>query len=175
MYEDLRVDGVSRGVRDVVVWLTDDPVNRTGKPLRDGLPAYTPAALTLTAGPTQFDRRVLAARVGDTLKVVPGPHRISIDGDERADAGPLALGRAPLAIAAAPSGWMKSWVWAFDHPYWAVTGADGRFAIPGVPPGARRLVVWHEFGYHRGSTAGLAVPVPAAESFDLPAVEIEFP
>ncbi len=175
VYEDLRVDAVSRGVRDVVVWLTDDPVNRTGAPLRDGLPAYTPAALTLTAGPTQFDRRVLAARVGDTLKVVPGPHRISIDGDEWADAGPLVLGRGPLAVAAAPSGWMKAWVWAFDHPYCAVTGADGRFALPGVPPGARRLVVWHEFGYHRGSTAGLAVPVPATDTFDVPAVEIEFP
>ena len=37
--------------------------------------------------------------------------------------------------------------WAgFDHPYFAVTDADGRFVISGVPPGKYTLVAWHE-GY----------------------------
>lgn len=37
--------------------------------------------------------------------------------------------------------------WAgFDHPYFAVTDADGKFEISGVPPGKYTVVAWHE-GY----------------------------
>ncbi len=37
--------------------------------------------------------------------------------------------------------------WAgFDHPYFAVTDANGKFEIRGVPPGKYTLVAWHE-GY----------------------------
>lgn len=37
--------------------------------------------------------------------------------------------------------------WAgFAHPYFAVTDADGKFEISGVPPGKYILVAWHE-GY----------------------------
>jgi hypothetical protein len=37
--------------------------------------------------------------------------------------------------------------WAgFHHPYFAVTDADGKFQISGVPPGKYTLVAWHE-GY----------------------------
>jgi plastocyanin len=37
--------------------------------------------------------------------------------------------------------------WAgFHHPYFAVTDADGKFQLSGVPPGKYTLVAWHE-GY----------------------------
>ncbi len=37
--------------------------------------------------------------------------------------------------------------WAgFNHPYFAVTDADGKFEMTGVPPGQYTLVAWHE-GY----------------------------
>jgi hypothetical protein len=37
--------------------------------------------------------------------------------------------------------------WAgFPHPYFAVTDAEGRFEIAGIPPGTYTLVAWHE-GY----------------------------
>lgn len=37
--------------------------------------------------------------------------------------------------------------WAgFHHPYFAVTDAEGRFEISGVPPGTYTMVAWHE-GY----------------------------
>ena len=40
--------------------------------------------------------------------------------------------------------WMAAVVHVFEHPYFAVTGADGRFELGDVPPGTYSLHVWHE-------------------------------
>jgi hypothetical protein len=40
--------------------------------------------------------------------------------------------------------WMIAWVAAFDHPFYAVTRADGSFDMPAVPPGTYKLKAWHE-------------------------------
>jgi hypothetical protein len=40
--------------------------------------------------------------------------------------------------------WMKSWVCAFDHPYFNVSGGNGTFTLYGLPPGHYRLRAWHE-------------------------------
>ena len=41
-------------------------------------------------------------------------------------------------------GWMKSYAGVVDHPFYAVTGADGRFTISGLPPGDYVIESWHE-------------------------------
>lgn len=40
--------------------------------------------------------------------------------------------------------WMSAWIYVFDHPYFAITGADGSFELRGLPPGTYTLNVWHE-------------------------------
>lgn len=40
--------------------------------------------------------------------------------------------------------WMGAHVGVFEHPYFAVTDAEGRFTIKGLPPGKYSLEVWHE-------------------------------
>lgn len=40
--------------------------------------------------------------------------------------------------------WMNAFVSVFEHPYFAVSGADGSFAIPQLPPGDYVISVWHE-------------------------------
>lgn len=40
--------------------------------------------------------------------------------------------------------WMQGWIGVFDHPYFAVTGADGAFALENVPPGTYVVAAWHE-------------------------------
>jgi len=40
--------------------------------------------------------------------------------------------------------WMASYIGVLDHPYYAVTGDDGSFAIKGLPAGQYTLEAWHE-------------------------------
>jgi hypothetical protein len=40
--------------------------------------------------------------------------------------------------------WMHAFIGVVAHPYFAVTGLDGSFAIPNVPPGDYVVAAWHE-------------------------------
>ena len=40
--------------------------------------------------------------------------------------------------------WMNAYVGVVDHPYFAVSGADGSFTIANVPAGKHTVRVWHE-------------------------------
>jgi len=41
--------------------------------------------------------------------------------------------------------WMGAWIGVFEHPYFAVSGEDGKFTIKGNPPdGDYTVVAWHE-------------------------------
>jgi plastocyanin len=46
--------------------------------------------------------------------------------------------------------WMFAWVTVVDHPYFAVTGADGSFTIKDVPPGKYKVVALHRKGAPTG-------------------------
>jgi hypothetical protein len=40
--------------------------------------------------------------------------------------------------------WMTAWVVVAAHPFYVVTGADGRFAFDNLPAGQYKLQIWHE-------------------------------
>ena len=57
-------------------------------------------------------------------------------------------------------GWMQAYVGVVDHPYFAVTGADGSYSIANVPAGDYTMTAWHEeFG-----TMTASVTVTAGET-----------
>ena len=57
--------------------------------------------------------------------------------------------------------WMSAWVGVVDHAFFAVTGADGKYAIPGgLSDGKYTVEVWHE-GY-KSVTAEVEVKGGAA-------------
>jgi len=40
--------------------------------------------------------------------------------------------------------WMKAYIGVLDHPFFAVSAADGTFKIEGLPPGEYDVEAWHE-------------------------------
>jgi hypothetical protein len=60
-------------------------------------------------------------------------------------------------------GWMNAWIGVLDHPFYAVTGADGTFSLKGLPPGTYTIEAWHE----KLGTQTQMVTVGAAESRDV--------
>jgi hypothetical protein len=50
---------------------------------------------------------------------------------------------AVTALACDVHPWMQGWAVVVDHPYFAVTGADGAFSLAGLAPGRYELVAWH--------------------------------
>lgn len=55
--------------------------------------------------------------------------------------------------------WMVAWVHVLDHPFFAVTGADGAYRIKGLPAGTYEIEAWHE----RLGTTSATVTVGAKE------------
>ena len=60
-------------------------------------------------------------------------------------------------------GWMNAYVGVLDHPFFAVTDAEGKFEIKGLPPGTYTIEAWHE---KLGATTQ-SVTIAAKESKDI--------
>lgn len=106
-----------------------------------------------------FHPRVLGIRTGQVLQVMnsdPVTHNIhplaQINREWNHSQG---QGDAPLArkflkpevmirVKCNIHGWMHAFIGVVDHPYFAVTGSDGTFKIPNVPPGDYLVEVWQE-------------------------------
>lgn len=106
-----------------------------------------------------FGPRVLGVQVGQTLKVTnsdPLTHNIHPMPEHNRDwnqsQGPGAepflrkftQPEVMIRVKCNIHGWMHAWVGVVAHPYFAVTGADGSFQLPNVPPGNYTLEVWQE-------------------------------
>ena len=63
--------------------------------------------------------------------------------------------------------WMTGYVFALEHPYFAVTLKNGRFKIKGLPAGDYTLAAWHEmYGEQKASiTVGKSGTVEADFTF----------
>ncbi len=87
----------------------------------------------------------------------------------------LVAERLPLRVGCDIHPWMHGHVMVFDHPFFAVTGADGSFELKGVPAGDYQLVVWQEkVGYVTpGAGRGMPVHVAAGQASEVGEIKID--
>ncbi len=49
-----------------------------------------------------------------------------------------------IKVACDAHRWMSAWIVVAEHPYYALTAADGSFKMSDIPPGTYQLQYWHE-------------------------------
>jgi hypothetical protein len=61
--------------------------------------------------------------------------------------------------------WMKSYLGVLRHPFFAVSGADGKFEIKGLPPGTYTVVAWHEKFGEKSQTVTVGAKESKSQDF----------
>ena len=131
--------------------------------VKDGLQGYrfeTPKdPVVLDQRNCMYAPHVVAMMAGQPLEIrnddptLHEIHRLALHNrqwhaPQPAGAAPLkeTFARPELAvpILCSTHPWMQAFVFAFDHPYFAVTSQDGRFELKNVPPGTYTIEAWHE-------------------------------
>jgi hypothetical protein len=177
--EELLVNPKNKGVQYVVVWLVDPTDPKKALAINPKLKAAKLPPAEIDQPCCQFVPRVLGLRQGQELIIknsatfahnvhaIGGPdfnRIVPAGGQMKVEAEELTAKSRPCMIQCDIHGWMKAWVRVFPHPYFAVTDADGKFAIKDAPAGNWQLVVWHEKGYSNGDRKGVPITVEAGKS-----------
>jgi RNA polymerase sigma factor (sigma-70 family) len=157
---DYVVNPKNKGVRWAMVWLVDADDYKKAPPIHPDLKEVAQKEVVLDQPCCQFEPHVVCMRAGQTLVArnsgtVPHNTRIDSPGDNPS-LNPLVppgaslpipgwkAETAPSLVACGIHPWMTAYIRVFDHPYFAVTDADGHFKIEKAPAGTFRIVAWQE-------------------------------
>jgi plastocyanin len=142
--------GSDNTLGNVIVFISDGLGNRSFD---------TPAeAVTFEQKGCMYDPHVVALRANQKLKMINSDntthniHPLPANNREWNKAEPAgatmeeSFPREEIAIPVKCNvhPWMKSYIAVFKHPYFAVTGKDGSFQLPNLPPGDYTVEAWHE-------------------------------
>jgi hypothetical protein len=156
--EEYIVDPKTQGVKNVVVWLMDVKDPKKGKlPIHPNLAKSKQPSVTLDQPCCAFEPHVLAMRDDQSIVInnsAEKPHNVHFLGGLEFNQQIPAGGQMELKnvkpsgiitnVQCDIHGFMKAKLLILPHPYFAVTGADGKFEIKNVPAGKYRLAMWHE-------------------------------
>ena len=142
--------GADQSVQNAIVYLVDVASGKewpavTAAPVLDNVKcAFEPAVQVIPEGPLEVvnsdpvlhnTHGYYGTRTAFNLALPNQGQRI-----------PTELKRAgEVRVDCDAHGWMEGWIYVVDNPYYAVTGADGKFTITDVPPGDYTLVAVQPF------------------------------
>src|SRR5947209_2615813 len=165
-----RVNPGNKGVANVVVWVKPPKDKYFKKPAddkktwKDEVIVDQPHCAFVPHVTVLFQQYYDGANYSETgqkftvLNSAPIPHNIRITGrDNRWGGGtlPAKSGRQEysglktekreVSMNCDIHKWMSGYLWTFDHPFAAVTDADGKFKLENVPAGSEITIQgWHE-------------------------------
>jgi plastocyanin len=154
------------------------------KGLKGWVPGPAPAALVLDQRGCMYRPHVSGAMVDQVVMasnsdpVSHNVHVISKRNDspnktQSAGMKPLEIAfeneEVPVIFVCDIHPWMKAYVCVQDHPFFAVSGTDGAFSIPNLPPGKYTLTAWHEkYGKKKSGSITVAPDGESSVSFQYP-------
>lgn len=199
--QELVVNPQNKGVRWAMVWLVPDDgkgkADLKGKmPVHPSLKEPKQKEVVIDQPCCMFEPRIVMLREGQTLVIKNSaaiPHNAKIDGELSGNPSlnqsippgkqldvtgfhPTTASAIPLACTS--HGWMSGYLRVFNHPYFAVTDADGKFEIKDAPAGKFHLIVWQEkVGWVAGDTEpsknGKLIEIKPGETTDLGKIELK--
>ena len=135
--------------------------------------------VTIVQRNCQYLPRVVAARVGQTLRIVNqdttlhnlhSQSTMNVFNVTQPRSGmvfdfPLKAAEVMMRLTCDAHRWMFGYIAVMTHPYFAVSGADGSYTIANVPPGRYTVKTWHErFGEQ---TKTVVVAADGAATLDI--------
>jgi hypothetical protein len=166
--EFLLVDGSTKGIKNVLVYLRDaSRVHESAQP---------------SAGEVVFDQKeckflshVFPLAVGETVDIKNSDHtghntkiggkmnfNQTIASGASVSFKPQKEEATPAQVTCSIHPWMLAWMLPRENKYFAVTAQDGTFEIANVPAGEPiEIQVWHE---HSANPSGLVVASPEAKA-----------
>jgi hypothetical protein len=171
------VNKENKGVKNVFVWLIDASNPKAKLPIHPSLKEPKDKEVVMDQPCCKFEPRALALREGQVLVAKnssPIGHNFNYVGEKDGNnrlipAGgkwdiTLAASERPINVSCNIHGWMKADIRVFDHPYFALTDADGKFEIKNAPAGKYKIVMWHaECGWVNGGKTGKLVEIKAGD------------
>jgi hypothetical protein len=178
------VVGKNGGVKNVFVWLQNGNDFKAKLPIHPALKDVKAKEVVLDQPCCKFEPHVLALREGQVVigknsatfnhnlkwgggddnpgdnKLIPGGGQLKIED--------LKASKSVVIVECNIHPWMKAWIRVFDHPYFAVTDAEGKFEIKDAPAGKYNIVMWQEGkGWVNGGKAGKAIEIPAGGTVEV--------
>jgi len=150
--------GPDKGIKNIVVYMYLKKGAK--KPKFPAKPAV--AKVMIDNSKCRFEPRILVLQTNQVLvvsnkdatahnlKTVPGRNpevNLNIPSGSSKELKFLIPDPRPVSMSCSTHSWMKSYMVVQDHPYSAVTAADGTFTIKDVPAGEWTFQTWHESGY----------------------------
>ena len=180
----------TRGLQWTFVWLiNDDPKNKAPLPIHPDLKDIKKTQTEVDQPVCAFIPHAVAIREGQVVVAKnssPVAHNIKWTGLKDGNSGnviippgksfpmkDLEAEKLPIQIECNIHPWMKGYVGVYNHPYFAVTDADGNFEIKNAPAGKYRVVIWNS-AYLGGKDGRFGQPINIMANDTLKLGDLEF-